>query len=437
MQGKPRGREEGKNIPQGRSKRRLLLTALLITIAVGILAMGALVVVVSASPEKGAQGADWLRNLIGNKPVAELEALVFTMQDKLHQLAYRVEGSTPAAPWEISTPQALGAPVQIIQSTPTTAPVAGIPGGGDAQPTATPTVNVTNGAGNPTPTPNSTIQAPRVPVNLPPLGQIANEGVWMPYIQDANGVTVAYRTFLEPDPGRPYVTVGIVAFDLTRVKLHYVLGITEPTSDISVPRTGQIPKQDQLSGFLLAAFNGGFKTVHGHFGVYDNGQVLVPPIDGMATLAIYNDGSVRIGEWGKDMSLSPDMLVYRQNCPLMVQDGSINPLVYNNSVNDWGGTISGNIVTFRSGVGISQDGNTLYYFAGNTLVMPALAKAMLDAGVFQGMQLDINNYYVHFTHFELQDGQLKAVPLLPKEMVDNIDRYLVGFGHDFFYLTGK
>jgi hypothetical protein len=51
------------------------------------------------------------------------------------------------------------------------------------------------------------------------------------------------------------------------------------------------------------------------------------------------------------------------------------------------------------------------------------------------MQLDINNYYVFFTSFEVQNGQLTGIPLLPKEMIDNLNRYLDGFAHDFFYVT--
>jgi len=68
--------------------------------------------------------------------------------------------------------------------------------------------------------------------------------------------------------------------------------------------------------------------------------------------------------------------------------------------------------------------------------MPALAKAMRAAGAYQAMQLDINNYYVFFSTFELQNGQLSGIPLLPKDMYDNLNRYLDGFSHDFFYITG-
>ena len=117
----------------------------------------------------------------------------------------------------------------------------------------------------------------------------------------------------------------------------------------------------------------------------------------------------------------------------MVQNGQINPKVYDNSVRIWGGTIDGNTVTLRSGVGISQDGQTLFYFAGNYLSMSAMASAMLSAGAYQAMQLDINNYYVLFTNFEFQNGQLTAVPLLPKVMVDNVGRFLESYSRDFFY----
>lgn len=430
--------------PKSWPRRRKWLLAFLAVMAVGLTTVAMLVLIVATSPQTGAQGADWLRGVLGNKPVAELEAMVFTIQDKLHQLTFRVEKSTPAAPWDL--PSLAGTvsntpPVKIPTSTTTPLPDQNhqITGNLPTQILSPILDTTTNQNDIPTPintaTPIPTGQLWR-PIDLSALGNIPDEGVWMPYIQDASGATVAYRTFLQPDSERPYVTVGIVAFDLGRVRLHYALGINEPVSAVNLPRSGSIPSSDQLPGVLLAAFNGGFKTVHGVYGVYAEQTILVPPTDGLGTIAIYEDGSVRIGEWGKDISFSPDMVAYRQNCPLMVQAGVINPLVYNNSVNDWGGTISGNIVTFRSGIGISQDGGTLYYFAGNTLTMPSLAKAMQDAGAYQAIQMDINNYYVHFTSFAVQDGKLIGVPLLPKEMYENIDRYLNGFGHDFFYVTG-
>jgi hypothetical protein len=109
--------------------------------------------------------------------------------------------------------------------------------------------------------------------------------------------------------------------------------------------------------------------------------------------------------------------------------------VYNNSITDWGASISNQIVTRRSGLGLNQGGKTLYYFAGPSLSMPVLADTMIASGVHDGMLLDINHFWVHFTAIHPQDGQLVAEPLLPKDMIDHIDRYLGPSPADFFYIT--
>jgi len=49
-----------------------------------------------------------------------------------------------------------------------------------------------------TPTP-----VPWRPAPAKPLGELEGEGAWTPYIQISSGQTVAYRTFLQPDPKRP------------------------------------------------------------------------------------------------------------------------------------------------------------------------------------------------------------------------------------------
>jgi hypothetical protein len=130
------------------------------------------------------------------------------------------------------------------------------------------------------------------------------------------------------------------------------------------------------------------------------------------------------------------MIAWRENGPLIIKDGQITPRVFSNQISDWGGTLDGKIVTWRSGLGLSADGNTLYYFAGPNLSMPTLAQAMMAVGVHQGMLLDINNYWVHFTAIRAQGDKLVADPLFP-EMRDQKDRYLSVFSRDFFYVTTR
>jgi hypothetical protein len=263
------------------------------------------------------------------------------------------------------------------------------------------------------------------------------EGVWLPYLHDSEGHVVAARTFLQPDPERPYAIVAVVAFDLARTRLHFVLGFNEPSLPDGPKGNGLIPEQDREAGVLLAAFNGGFRAANGQFGAMADGIVALPPKSEMATVGIYRSGEVWIGSWGVDIDDTPDLQAWRQNCRLIIQDGMISPKVYNNSITDWGASISNQIVTRRSGLGLDREAKTLYYFAGPSLSMPVLADAMLVAGVQQGMLLDINHFRVHFTAIHSEEGKLVADPLLPNDMKDHLDRYLGPSPADFFYITAQ
>ena len=273
---------------------------------------------------------------------------------------------------------------------------------------------------------------------MPALATTPCEGQWTAYLRDANGNVVAYRTFLQPDPQRPYATVAVVAFDLKATRLHFVLGYEEPASTIYISRPARIPVSDMQPGIILAAFNGGFKAQHGHFGVMLDGVTLIPPRDGFGTVAIYDDGTVRLSDWGKDITPSSHLIAWRQNGPLVIQDGQINPHTAVNDPQVWGYTTDGGTATGRSALGISPDGTILYYAVGFNLTLSALTRAVQDAGAFQAIQLDINNYYTHFEAFMPgSNNQVTVVPLLDQMKGPGDHRYLTINKRDFFYVTTK
>jgi hypothetical protein len=387
-------------------------------------------------PSVGAQGADLLRGLLGDETVARLEMVLFSAQDKVQLIQYNLGLLKPASPW-----QNPGSPQEAIQVAPTSPPVP------NPTPVQTPTVTkssqpliggkaiqlpATASSATPfsSPTPSAWQPAPAIP-----LGDLAGEGNWTPYIESASGAVLAYRTFLQPDPQRLYAVVAVVAIDLTHTRLHYVLGSDEPYSPDSPPRSGAIPPGDLVAGRLLATFNGGFKATHGHFGAMADGIMALPPRDGLGTLAIYKDGTVRMGEWGTEITQSPDIIAWRQNGPLVIQNGQINPRIYNDSPKDWGYTVTDVSPTLRSGIALSADGKTLYYLVGSRLTMEALAKSMLAAGAANGMQLDINNFWVLFAAIHAEKGKLVPEPLLPDQMKEFLDRYLHPYTRDYFYVT--
>jgi len=380
----------------------------------------------SVWPGLGAQSIEVLRQVIGNEAVASFETFVFELQDQLKQVQYQMSGNQPQAPWEVATPAAKGAAPHATASPHLAARATPTPHAGQAlEPTAIPgQVSSLE--------PSARWQ----PAPVQPVGSLAGEGQWSAYLTDSNsGRVVAYRTFLEPDPARPYAIVSIVAFDLQATRLHFVLGLQEPSSPVAIKRTGKIPEADFQPGVLLAAFNGGFKTEHGHFGVSVGGVTVLPPRPDFGTVAIYSDGRVQLGKWGSEIKSSPDIIAWRQNGPLLVHNGVVNPHTADRSPQDWGYTVDGGTATWRSALGLSADGRTLYYAAGPSLTLPALARSMALAGTANAMQLDINPYWTHFDAFVADGAGLRAEPLMAA-MADKADnRYLKPFSRDFFYVT--
>jgi hypothetical protein len=390
-----------------------------------------------------AEAADILRGIFGNRVVAWMETLAFETQDFFRQWSYRLGFSRPAAPWAGGL-SPVPSPSKVLSITPPTKPTRTV-----VIPSRTPKRQNTQAGGtartvtppvSPTPSQAATVTADGWTLSRSsPFGDLQGEGEWAPYLYDQSGKVVAYRTFFQPDPDRPYAFVGAVALNLKLVRLGFVLGTEEPadsSSDLH-KRDGMIPYADRQPGKLLATFNGGFKTAHGKFGAMAFGVSALPAQTGLATVVIYPDGRVKIGQWGRDVDDSLPMRAWRQNGPLILDNGEITPKVYTNLIKDWGGTLDGEVVTWRSALGISEDEQTLYYFAGPSLSMPVLAKAMQSAGCKMGMLLDINNYWVHFAAIHSRGGAFEAEPLYPDDMSQHADRYLWAYTRDYFYVVSR
>ncbi len=416
------------------SRKRGCLVFGLVGLITIILVICGLLAAVSLKPAYAAEGADLLRSIFGDEAVAKLEQAVFQVQDTFQRVQYNLGVKRVEAPWQSGTKPAV---LQINTPRPVS-----------TTPTPPRSIGTTTGVSAKalTPTPDIIQQPTKVFATLPaptpwqpapvrPLGDLDGEGIWTPYIQDATGQVVAYRTFLQPDPQRPYAVVGVVAFDLGHTRLHYVLGSDEPYSPNGPKRTGKMPADDLKPGYLLATFNGGFKATHGNYGAMADGIIAIPPRDGLATIGIYKDGRVQIGEWGSEITDSPDLVAWRQNGPPVVHQGQINPQIFNNSPKDWGYTVDDVSPTWRSALGISGDGQTLYFFAGSKLTMQALAQSILAVSAIEGLQLDINNYWVHFVAIRTDGTKLIPEPLFPDAMSENLDRYLHPYTRDFFYIT--
>ncbi len=400
----------------------IILLSGTLTILFALLFLLAIVPVIS--PTTGADVADLLRAFVGPAPVAALESVSYQFQDAFNQFRSQVSGQSEIQ-WS-NQPQSNTVTTTVISTaTPTTIPntpqaIAKVPLAQNI-PITTPTA---------TPAPVNAVM-----VDPPQIG-------WQAYGSEMNGQPIMARTMQLLDPTRSYTGVALVRIDLSKLQLHMMPGNIEPSHPSGINQAiadlGQIPPADQSN--LVAAFNGGFKGIHGHFGMMVNGFTLLPPIDGLGTVAIYQDGHVAIGTWGTDLTQTPDMIAFRQNCPPLIDAGQINPGLYLDNRKAWGYTGNSDI-TWRTGLGITQDGRYLIYAVGNGTSAATLAEALQNAGAYNAMQLDINQYYAHFYTYTPANDPSKGFtmtgePLLA-EMIYNPHLYLTPNVRDFFYLTLK
>jgi phosphodiester glycosidase len=385
-----------------------LVSATIVLLGFG--SLGVLAVLPAVSPMTGAQVADWIRSVVGPRPVAVLEGESLALQDVFNQFVAAHNGGQPTISLAQIAPSGYTPQTQTKPFGPGTSVGSQHSAGKLASPV---------GSGN-------------VVTSAPQIG-------WQSFGPVVNGGPVMAQTLLTADPQRRYAAIALVRIDLSQLRLHMMPGSQEPSHAVNVvralPNLGLTPAADQAH--LVAGFNGGFKAINGQYGMMVNGVTLLPPLPGLATLALYNDGHVAIGVWGQSLGPSPDMLAFRQNCPAIVQDGRINPQVFVDNRIIWGNTIGNKAITWRTAVGLTHDRRYLIYAVGNGSTVETVAQALLQAGAYNAMQLDINRPFARFVTYQpagLSAEPLKAVPLLA-QMPNDPMLYLVPSLRDYFYLT--
>ncbi|MCC6528622.1 MAG: hypothetical protein IT373_38605 [Polyangiaceae bacterium] len=396
--------DEPKPKKKRRWRRRLLIAAAVVV--VGTLGLW---VAVHKIPWLGPWLADALRAVIGKDAVARLEELVYGVEDKWNQ-AWK-GGDAPKPYWDVPTDVEPPKPIEEA---------------------------------------GCTVPAFR-PDDVGPVltsWSAPGDGVWVAIqAQHAGDTPRMYKTLLHPDPKRSWAAVTVVAVDLRQVELHMVLGTQEPASRTpegeKIERTGLVPESDTAE--LLAAFNGGFKTEHGQFGV-GVGDVVVVPARKVSCLVAFVPGpagqaELHIGDWEGLGGLEQKALWWRQTPACIAEDGKENPLLVTSEKNTaWGATLDGQTVIRRSAIGVSADHRVLYSGIGDHVTARALAAAMLHAGAVDSAQLDVNWSYPKFVVYAPRASGKND--LVATKLCDGFefseDEYLRQKSpRDFFYLTRK
>jgi len=362
--------------------------------------------------------ANSLRAVFGDDNVARLEDFVYGAEDRVNRLVKKNE--PPKAYWQVpGTASAAASAAASGAALASAAPVAEAP-------------------------PNSEAFHPANPGPALKEWSAPGDGEWLG-LNDARHPGEAprmFKTLLHPDKGRSWAEVFVVAIDLKQVLLYPVLGTQEPQPDSdearAYQRDGKIPVD--LQDTLVAAFNGGFMTEHGGYGMKLDGVTIAKPKPRACAIAQYKDGSLHIGSWAALGSNEADMVWFRQTPECMFENDKLHAgLQAGAGLRKWGSTVDGETVIRRSAIGLNAERSVLYVAITNHTSARVLAEGLHHAGASDIAQLDVNWSYPKFVTFEPigHSHVLHPVALAPGfEFSD--DEYLrKKEKRDFFYILRK
>jgi hypothetical protein len=268
------------------------------------------------------------------------------------------------------------------------------------------------------------------------------DGAWVgvPDPRRPDDAPLLYKTLLHPDERRAWAELYVVAIDGAGARFRIVAGTVDPEATTPegrvAPRPALVPSGDLPE--LVAAFNGGFKTEHGHFGMRAGGVTLIPPRDDSCTLAAYDDDTLRIATWTALAADEPRMLWWRQTPPCMFERGTLHPWLREDASKKWGAAVGGETVIRRSAIGLSEHGDVVYVGISEATTARAIALGMHHAGAWDVAELDVNWSYPKFLLFRAGEaGALEAVGLFPGFAFRSDEYVRRPAPKDFFYVLRR
>ncbi|MFW5739436.1 MAG: phosphodiester glycosidase family protein [Myxococcota bacterium] len=357
--------------------------------------------------------ADTARAIVGTEAVTEVEKAAYAAQD-WWDLQFRAD-EAPKQYWDApALPSPAAAPVASSASSP---PLASVP----------------------EPAPSPPPFRPRDVGPLYPDKSTDADGVWVP-ISDPRHPgeePIAFKTMLHPDHRRSWSEVFVVALDLSRIDIHYVLGRTDPKAITGrrVDRPALIPEAHRDG--LVLAFNGGFKTEHRRYGVKIDDTFLVPGRKGVCTVALHAGTPLQVRTWEALEPPGDTATWLRQTPPCLIERGDVHPGLRDEESRTWG-SLFGKTVIRRSAIGLDRDNETLFVAISNATTPHVMAKAMHHVGAYDAAQLDVNWSYTKILVFRPgSEGALEAQSLV-EGFVSHRDEYLrIRAPKDFFYVVRK
>jgi hypothetical protein len=253
---------------------------------------------------------------------------------------------------------------------------------------------------------------------------LPGEGIWRSTGRIVDGGPPVLATTFRSEAAYPRVVAYVAWFDHTRTQLALYPGRYEPPG--ASPRGPmEVPQSQRWR--LLATFNSGFLHRDSNGGFFVDGDSVAPLRQGQGTIVAYKNGRVDVVSWNGGSSPPGNVVLARQNLPLIVAQGKPNPQLGDESL--WGSTLGNAVRVWRSGVGIDRHGN-LIYAAATDQTAATLGNILIRAGAVRAIELDINAEWPSLITYG-RGGVGNATKIVPNTQ-QSTGRYLVPDDRDFF-----
>jgi hypothetical protein len=364
--------------------------------------------------------ATWMRDNHMGPIVAQLENVYYRYVDR------PAIGGEPTLSADLASEDSAGtdgsdiAPIPAAAGKAPSTPMLLTPTGPTSLPTATPS-----------PVPPRSHLTPPSTISSPVKNPEPKEGLWQPVASSVDGIPAIYVTRVRADDIHTSYYASVMWIDTLLTKAMFVPGYQEPGGPN--PYNGALPKK--LWPDVLANFNGAFRLDDSQGGYYYKGKTVRQLVAGKASTVIYKDGSVKVGKWGRDVKMTADVDVVRQNLNLIVDDGKSK--VSNGADNVvWGATTDKESLAWRAAIGQRADGSIIYV-GSPYLSADGLANTLVAAGVERAMVLDMNNWWTAGFYFRHAKDGTPLCRKLDPAIQENCDRFLKTYKRDSFHFLAR
>jgi len=179
---------------------------------------------------------------------------------------------------------------------------------------------------------------------------------------------------------------------------------------------------------LVAGFDSGYKLSDHVGGYYYRGQTVAPLRAGFASMVLHADGTLTLGAWGRDVSMTPDTIVVRQNLHLLVDHG-VAQATSKDGARTWGISNGNRPLANRSALGLLPDGSYVFVFA-HLVTAATLADLLVAQGVTTAIDLDMNISWPTGFVYAHQGSHVTGQRINPN-IVRSPSTYLQRFKKDF------